>query len=327
MKKIVLLAVAVFGWSSCRALDASKMWGQEIPGSGKAVTVEHKLDEVSKVKFEIPGILVVEQGNEDRIFVSADDNLINLIKLNVKDGELCIALDLSDPIRPASPMQFHLFVNKLSDIKIVGGSQQVEVGAIKNRDFGVELVGSGTVHLVDVEASRFKVKVQGTGNVLAEVVKSNNVKLDIVGEGGIGVKNVFTNKLKIESAGSGKIGVRGILAKELEADVKGAGFIECDGRADLQDIKFSGAITYRAQGLFAKDTKVKLDGANNIAIYTTGTLEVDENGSNKIDSKGNPKVVNLNKPASLKRTSVRRHGRIRMPEDVSLSDEKPSDER
>lgn len=85
MRKLVLILV-IFGFLGCDSEDA----GNCIQKAGNIVQQEIELDEFSEIVVYDKIKLFIEQGSQQKVVVETGKNLMNEIRVSVKDGQLIL---------------------------------------------------------------------------------------------------------------------------------------------------------------------------------------------------------------------------------------------
>lgn len=110
---------------------------------------------------------------------------------------------------------------------MVGGSGRVECGKIAS-EASVSIVGSGSVHLRDIEARKLKVEILGSGNLEASGTV-RKLKLVVAGSGVADMTALTAEKAKITMPGSGRGAFR--CNGQVKAAIIGSGVVRVIGRA------------------------------------------------------------------------------------------------
>lgn len=113
---------------------------------------------------------------------------------------------------------------------MVGGSARVECGNLAT-EASVAIVGSGSVHLQDIEARKLKVEILGSGNLEASG-SVRKLKLVIAGSGVADLANLTAEKAKITLPGSGRGTFR--CDGRVKAAIIGSGVVRVIGRATCE---------------------------------------------------------------------------------------------
>lgn len=227
MKKvgIIIFAVALvvglvvanmfsFGKSSGKLFNFSMNFGG-VKGSGNLEKETRGLSGFDAV--DVGGVFQVEitTQQEFAIEVEADDNLLTLIKTEVRDGVLVI--DSERKLSPSKPIRIRIFAPDINRLD-VSGAASVTLRDIKNSAFKLDASGASKVNL-DGETTELLIEVSGATKVDAENLTAQNASVDANGASSVTVK--VTGDLRTDASGASKIFYTGSPAN-LEKSTHGA---------------------------------------------------------------------------------------------------------
>lgn len=110
---------------------------------------------------------------------------------------------------------------------MVGGSGRIECGKIAS-EASIAIVGSGSIHLEDIEARKLKVEILGSGNLEASGAV-RKLKLVVAGSGVADMTDLTARKAKVTMPGSGRGTFR--CNGRVKAAIIGSGVVRVIGRA------------------------------------------------------------------------------------------------
>lgn len=190
-----------------------------ITGSGKVAKEERKLPTFHAVVISVPAELDLKQGTASLVVVEADDNIVPVLKTEVKDGVLYIDTRENN-IQSRSKISFKISSAKLDSFKSKG-TCSAKISDLKCADFKVETNGTANVNLSG-ETNTFTSQIDGTGSL-------DSTKLN--------AKKVVLN---IEGTGSAKVAA----SETLDASIKGTGTIKYSGNPKVNKKVFGlGTVT------------------------------------------------------------------------------------
>ena len=203
MKKVWILSMSLL-----LALPAAAQWGKKIKGNGNMVTVERSVGSYDGVALS--GWFDVEliSGQEGELTLRGEENLLEHIKTEVKNGQLTIKAEKGYNLQPSSW--------KSGGIKV-----QVPVEAISS----VTMSGSGDiVGKMLLRSDALKVTMSGSGDITLEV-DGNDVESTLSGSGDIRLSGKAEN-LEVRISGSGDVHAYELEAKSVDAVVSGSADIK-----------------------------------------------------------------------------------------------------
>jgi len=151
MKTIISKLIVVF-FTTTLITSCSVDIFNRVDGNRHVVTENRKLnDDFTAVKVSSGIDLYITQGNIADLSVEADENLLDIIKTEVKDGQLRIYSEKN--IWRAKARKVHLTVKTINELKATSGSDVYSENIIKTSHFKVS-VASGADARIKVIADR-----------------------------------------------------------------------------------------------------------------------------------------------------------------------------
>lgn len=231
---IVILLASVF-FSSCTT---------KIKGEGPIVTQEFTHSTIKSLRAQTSCEFVISYGEEQRIVIEGQQNIIDRVEQNVNNEFLEVNL------KNGNYSDYHLKVFlTLPIIETVdlSGSGAIEIGGFSNlSSLNLELSGSGRIYttgLLEVK-SRATVDLGGSGNIEANIISADLVS-SIDGSGNIdltGSSNTHSSSIK----GSGNINSFALATLSSVCNISGSGNASLAVQDDLRAIiSGSGNINYK----------------------------------------------------------------------------------
>jgi hypothetical protein len=193
-----------------------------VNGSGKSITQSRTVANFQYVSLEGMGDIAIVQGSTESLTIEAEDNVMPLIKTEVKNGILSIRFDQKDwkdVIRPTKPIKFALGVKTLNGVEL-SGAGNIVAPSLKTGVLSIKISGAGTVKIDKLEATDLSTSVSGLGNVeLSGAVAKQTV--DLTGAGQYLAGDVAGRAAKITLSGGGNATVWA--TESLDVTINGAG--------------------------------------------------------------------------------------------------------
>lgn len=196
-------------------------WGgkSSIHGSGVSKTETRTIGEFKKLEVNGSCDVSVSVGSAAGLTVTADDNLLEYVVTEVRDGTLVVEMK-SGSYSPSVHMKAYATVPSLEALTI-RGSADAEVTGLSGDRFELSIQGSG-----DAKASgkvgAVVAKVAGSGDVNASNVEARDATVEVSGSGDVEVW--ATDTLTVSIAGSGDVGYKGD-PKKVTKSVAGSGSV------------------------------------------------------------------------------------------------------
>ncbi len=241
MKKLSVLLCAGFISLSCSA-----QWGKTIKGNGNNVTIERNTGDYDGVAVSGWFDVDLVSGNEGEITLEGEENLLDYIITEVKDGKLVIKTEKGVNLKSS---------NWKSGIHIT-----IPVESISH----VVMSGSGDiVGKTKIKADKFSTAMSGSGDITLDI-DSNSISTSMSGSGNINLSGT-TGDFEATISGSGDIEAFDLEADNVEATVSGSADIEVTAKKSIKArVSGSGDITYRGN---PEKINTKTSGSGNISKY------------------------------------------------------------
>ncbi|KPM30434.1 Hypothetical protein I595_3455 [Croceitalea dokdonensis DOKDO 023] len=221
-------------------------WGKRIKGNGKTVTIERTVGEYDAIA--VSGWFDVElvSGPEGDISIKGEENLLEYIKTEVKDGKLTIKTSKGVNLKPS---------NWNSGIYVTVPIESVRM---------VSLSGSGDVTTNTViKANNFETSISGSGDI-SLAIEATNVAASLSGSGDINLSGTAVN-FDVSVSGSGDINAYALEAENVNAQVSGSADIKVTAKDMLKArVSGSGDITYKGS---PRKVDSKTAGSGDIEAY------------------------------------------------------------
>lgn len=243
MRRIMLTLVAiavVIALDGCTRVDAN-LDPKTVFGSGHVVEETRDVAPFTKVELIGFGTLHVTQGTAPSLTVSADDNLMPLVRSVVADGILTIRVEKADPRLLLSPtkLDFSATVVSLDQIT-VSDYGRVVVDGLQGKALRVDVAGAAAVAMTGLDLTALKATLSGGGS-LSAAGKASSQDVSILGTGDYVGGRLASRKAKVKSDGAGRATVR--VSDSLGATITGAGRIDYLGDPKLtQTVTGPGAV-------------------------------------------------------------------------------------
>ncbi|MFK7847576.1 MAG: head GIN domain-containing protein [Rhodothermales bacterium] len=203
----------------------------KIQGSGLLETRTIDVSDFSKISTVLPGSLVISQGIEESLELSAQANLFPYIEIFVDDdGLLHIETEEDVNLEPTRPISILLTVKSINELNFAGDGL-VQIDTLATTQLEVTLAGSGDIEINQLTAVLLDISLAGSGDMLlAGTVDEQNIML--AGSGDIEARELISSKAEIEIAGSGSANVN--VSEELTALIVGSGSVRYLGNPTVE---------------------------------------------------------------------------------------------
>ncbi len=236
--KILILFLLTLFLSSCAFEIDFGEFGDGVKGNGEVVSDNRSTNETfTKVSAQEGLMVYVTQAEDYAIRVEADENVIDLIGTDIRDGRLKVHAKKN--IGRATK-KVYVSMPKITSLKSSSGAHLISENEIKSNELVVD--GSSGAHLnlsidaneIDIDASSgANLKLQGT---------AEETKIDASSGGNINARNLETENCDADASSGGNLSIH--VSKNLNADASSGGNISYSGNASVKHNKMiSGSIT------------------------------------------------------------------------------------
>lgn len=235
MKKVAILSVVVAFTISC-----SGQWGKGIKGNGNTVVIDRSVGEYDGIA--VAGWFDVDlvNGKEGELTLEGEENLLEYIITEVKNGKLVIKTEKGVNLKPSSwkdGIRITVPVESIDAISLSGSADIVGKTTLKASDFKTAMSGSGDITL-DLETESLSASMSGSGDMNLSG-NTDNFEATISGSGDIKAFDLIADN--VEATVSGSADIKVTANKMLKARVSGSGDISYRGNPKKVDTKTSGS--------------------------------------------------------------------------------------
>lgn len=193
--------------------------GNEVRGSGQLATETRSVPEFASLDVSGAWRVEITVGTPQSVEISGDDNLLPLVRTQMKDGALVV--DSKENLAPKGELTMRIRVANIHRIES-SGSSKFSVHGVKNERLLVDLSGSAKFD-ADGATKRLDVYVAGSADVDTQSLVAEKVVVKIAGSGAARVN--ATKALEANISGSGAVRYKGSPA-EVNKNVSGSGSVE-----------------------------------------------------------------------------------------------------
>jgi len=203
MKKWFGVAIAAVMLGGCDLDLQVNGRGPQTVGSGKVSTINRKLGSFKSVAVDGSIDADVTVGRASDALIRGDDNLIGLVKTEIRGDTLHIYLNGSYTTH--NPITVTLSATFL-EAASVSGSGDLAVHGVRGSSFNVSIAGSGDIK-ADGSTDRLDAKIAGSGDLALFSLRTSNASVNVTGSGDANV--TVTGTLTASVTGSGDITYKG----------------------------------------------------------------------------------------------------------------------
>lgn len=208
--------------------------GRCINPDGPIVSEEVSLSRIEGINLSLPATVYVTQGEEQKVEIEAQDEIIDLIDKSVRGGIWDIAID--GCIRDAAKVTIYITSPEWTSLKISGEGNIISTNQLVVDDIDIDITGSGDID-VAIDADDIHSMITGSGDISLDG-KADELDMTIKGSGDYKCFTLESRKASIDISGSGDAEL--FVTESLDVRISGSGDIFYKGSPNLS-ISISGS--------------------------------------------------------------------------------------
>lgn len=209
--------------------------GQFLTGSGNPVTNEYEFTDFDELSIESAFEGTVTRGDDYRVSVTVDDNLVERLQVEQTGGRVRIGFD--EPVNAGNAtLRYEITLPALVDLRASGASRATLSGFNTSEALTLEASGASRIE-GDITAGDVDFDASGASNI-AVVGQGGTLRAHASGASTIDLSQFPTANGDVEASGASTIIVN--TGGELNAEASGASNIEYMGDPTLGTLKEGG---------------------------------------------------------------------------------------
>lgn len=226
----IALVVSIF-LSSCGFDIQIGDFGTGKKGNGNVVTDSRAVsDEFTRVSASEGLMVYVTQAEDFAIEVEADDNIIDLIRTDIKNGKLRIHAE--ENIGKATK-NIYISLPKITELHASSGSHLETKNVVRSNELTID-GSSGAVLEVDLVAQELEIDASSGANIEISGT-ADNADVDVSSGGNINAKDLETKTCTADASSGGNVKIQ--VSKSLMADASSGGNISYSGDPTVEKKK------------------------------------------------------------------------------------------
>ena len=229
-----LLAILLLFGTGCHIDDDGDIsFGCE-RGNGNVVSSDLNLGDFHSLRVDCEADVYLTQGSERSVRVEIDQNLLNEVDTDIRNGEW--EIDFDECVRNVTRFDVFITMPDIKSLTISGSGRVVSENVIEENFLDLNIRGSGSMDIA-YEGADLNTDISGSGDFLLEGV-AENFGVRISGSGDVRAFNLDTEVTDINISGSGDAEVR--VEESLRVRISGSGNVFYKGDPSL-DINITGS--------------------------------------------------------------------------------------
>lgn len=219
-------------------LVASSCMINSIDGNGNIVSRDFTTEPYEEVEVQGGMDITLVQGAEGNITVEGDENLMDYLDIDTRDGRLVLDFDHNGGFNSAHGILITVPIEDI-DAAIVSGSGMIKSDlTINSNEFNSIVSGSGDI-LLSVNSAKHRAVISGSGDIRLRG-QTENLSATVSGSGKIDASDLPANDAQATISGSGDILLH-MNGGQLDAKISGSGDITYKGEIGNQKSSIVGS--------------------------------------------------------------------------------------
>jgi hypothetical protein len=231
---VAVLAILLVNISTITA--GCRMFAER--GSGNVIKQDRTIGAFKAIRVSGAFDILLTQGTAQALTIEADDNLMPIIRTEVKGDELII--ETTKPIQNPHSLKIYLTVVELKKIDISGAVDLKTSNKLIMEELSIDGSGASDSKM-EIETKKLDLDCSG-GSKFKFSGSATNVTMDVSGAVDIYAYDLQTETFHLDISGAGNAQVS--VSKELDADISGAGSVHYKGNPAklIENVSGAGSI-------------------------------------------------------------------------------------
>lgn len=235
MKKLIALIIMTtisthYSWAQ---------WGKNIRGNGQETTTTRQTSAYDQINVSSSFDVVLFNGEEGKIELQGESNLLTYVETQVKSGQLIIRPRSGVQLKPSwgKRIQLRVPVKQIDALRLSGSGSIESTTTLHDPSMEVIISGSGDIN-VDLQCTELTAVISGSGSITARGTATRS-NINLSGSGDFKGFDLSTKITKAIISGSADVSVS--VSDLLSAKIVGSGDIYYRGNPKKIDSKIVGS--------------------------------------------------------------------------------------
>lgn len=237
----------------------------KIKGNRSVIEVNKELPAFNSIRLVDDLVLTLKRTSEPGYTITADDNLIDILKFKVEDSTLIVSSFYQ--VTAKKKLDITIRYNQLQSISLLDGSIRSD-DLIKSETLIIEATGFSKLN-INSDAELVQIRMDGN------TTGSFNVRAD-------SLHTTLHNKADVNIYYDG-------YKNHLEMDDTSSLFLE--GTTDFFSLEMNGNTNLKGQNFEAQEVKALVGASSNAKLFAVVQLDLSQSGSSKCYLYGDPKIA------------------------------------
>ena len=246
----------------------SATWGNKrITGSGNIIEKEIKLSGKYSTIYVSRGVnVIMENRSNDKVIISADDNVMEYVVCKVEGGKLWATID--SKINSISNVNVKIYLPKSDKIDKISTSSAGEAHiypSIKSPSLAIESSSGSKVEITTAEVGKLAINVSSAGWIKGSFKSESSANL--------------------AASSAGKIDIT-LLGKEVKCDASSGADIKLNGQAIKLNAEASSAANIEAETFVVENVNAEASSGGDVDVFVKKQLNASASSGGGVRYKG-----------------------------------------
>ena len=260
------------------AVVGNATWGNKrITGSGNIIEKETKLSGKYSTIYVSRGVnVIMENRSNDKVIISADDNVMEYVVCKVEGGKLTATID--SKINSISNVNVKIYLPKSDKIDKISTSSAGEAHiypSIKSPSLAIESSSGSKVEITTAEVGKLAINVSSAGWIKGSFKSESSANL--------------------AASSAGKIDIT-LLGKEVKCEASSGANIKLNGQANKLNAEASSAANIEAETFVVENVYAAASSVGDVDVFVQKQLNASASSGGGVRYKG--PVPNVSKSTS-----------------------------
>lgn len=210
-------------------------------GSGNVVKETRDVNNFDRLDLSGIGDVTLIQGDEESLEIEAEDNVIEHITTEVRDGTLYIGINRR-AVLPTKPVKFIVKMHEIRGVDTKGVSN-LKSNSIVTDQLEINISGTGNIELEELTCDTLLINVSGAGNFQA-AGKVTDQKVTLSGAGNYQGENLQSKNTDVTISGLGRVTLWA--TENLNVTISGTGGVDYYGSPHIsQQVSGLGKVNHK----------------------------------------------------------------------------------
>lgn len=215
---------------ACNLTSSLSVQTGTLRGSGDVVSEERPLSDVNSVNLAMQGDLTIEIGDQEKIVVEAESNLLPYILTDATLGELIIHTRSGTNLQNTNPIHYYLTVKSLEGLTI-SSSGNITAPDLTSQRFSARISSSGEMNISTLSADKLDVTISSSGNVTIGGGGVTQQEITISSSGDLFAQDMVSKDANVRISSSGDAYIR--VVNNLDGRITSSGNIVYYGNPQI----------------------------------------------------------------------------------------------